>query len=145
MRTIASLTLGMLRKGALVGVWITAGFVFVLLLLVWDVDGWAPIPSIRGTIEARIDVKHSRYKELGYGLPVAWRPRYETLLRQRYGVEFEAVSGCIVWKSLEDYVASYNQVSMTAANLKYGRDIFKEVSDEAKNDWERQRESSLRK
>lgn len=133
------------RKSLRVGVWIPAGIALVLLLLAWDVNRWVPIPRIRGNIEARLDVKHGRYQELGYGLPVPWRPRYETLLRQRYGVEFEALAGCVVSKSLVDYVAAYNEVSMDAADRKFGHDIFKEVSDEAEKEWERQHESSLKR
>lgn len=123
------------------GLWVAAGIATIFLLLVWcDVYGWSPIPEIRGRIKARIDVAHGRYRELGYGLPVPWLPAYESLLRKRYGVEFEAVSGCIVWKSLENYVAAYNGVSETAANRKFGHDIFKEVSEEARKTWELDRQ-----
>lgn len=82
---------------------------------------------------------------LGTDCPLVGVQVNEALLRQRYGVEFKAVSGCIVWKSLEDYVAAYNGVSENAANRKFGHDIFKEVSEEARNDWEREHESSLKR
>jgi len=52
---------------------------------------------------------------------------YSNLLHQRYGVEFQAVAGCIVSKALVDYVTAYNEVSMAAVNNKFGRNIFKEI------------------
>lgn len=127
------------------GLLIIAGPATLLLLLAWDAVGWVPFPGIQGNIEARIDIAHGRFRELGYGLPYRWTPVYKTLLRDRYGVEFNAVAGCIVSKSLEDYVAAYNKVSLSAANLKFGHDIFREVSEEARKDWEREHEPSLKR
>lgn len=114
----------------------------VALLLVWDVYGWAPIPKICGTIAARIDLRHGRYKQLGYGLPVRWRSVYEESLRKQYGVDFEAVAGCTISPSQKAYVDGYNRVSERAVNNKYGHDVFKGVSDQAMNDWKRDHHSS---
>jgi hypothetical protein len=128
----------LLRRIVRLGFRCIAGILAVVFLLVWDVCGWAPIPTIRGTISARIDVKHGRYKQLGYGLPVPWRAGYEILLRKRYGVEAEVIAGCVVTRYLKDYVAAYNEVSEGAANIRYEHDVFKEVSDEAMSDWKRE-------
>jgi hypothetical protein len=134
----------MLKRILRIGLWGIAGVLALALLNVWGVYGWAPIPQIRGGIAARIDVKHGHFKELGYGLPVPWRPAYERLLRKRYGIEFETVAGCLVSPYLEKYVVAYNEVSEGAVNRKFGHDVFKELLDEASSDWKRAHHSTLK-
>jgi hypothetical protein len=107
----------------------------VILLFMWDSSGWWPIPSIRGQHDARVDVAHGNYKVLTYGIADPSRSEYSTQLRQRYSVELHAVAGCTVSKSLVDYVAAYNEVSIAAVKNKFGRDIFKETYDEAVKNW----------
>jgi hypothetical protein len=109
--------------------------VMVVLLLVWDTSGWWPLPSAFGKHDARVDVAHGNYKVLTYGLADPSRSEYSTQLRQRYGVELHAVAGCIVSKSVVDYVAAYNEVSITAVKNKFGRDIFKETYNEVNKNW----------
>lgn len=118
---------------------VSVGVVAVLavLLLVWGGSGWWPVPTVSGRIEARMDVAHGKYLVLGYGLPDRSRTGYATLLRQRYGVELRAVAGCIVSKSLQDYVDAYDGISIDAANRRFGHDIFKETRDEAEKEWKR--------
>jgi hypothetical protein len=72
---------------------------------------------------------------LGYGLPLRSQPEYARLLRDRYRIEFRAVAGCVVSRTLVDYVEGYDGVSMTAANRKFGRDVFKETMAEANQSW----------
>lgn len=107
----------------------------LVLLLGWDVCGYAPIPSIRGRLDAERDVSKGRYRVLGYGLPAPWRANYQSLLLKKYGVQFHAVAGCIVSKAQVDYVAAYDQVSENAAKRRFGRDIFEEASNEASQEW----------
>jgi hypothetical protein len=106
-----------------------------ILLLAWDFSGWWPIPSIRGQHAAHIDISHGYYKELGYGLPFLGSDEYARLLQERYGIELHYVDFCTVPKSLRDYSDAYNQVSMAAAESKFGRGIFKETYDEAVKNW----------
>jgi len=58
------------------------------------------------------------------------------LLRQRYGIEYRAVAGCIVSRSLVDYVDGYDSVSAAAAKRRFGRDVFRECSADASMHWE---------
>jgi len=64
-----------------------------LLIFTWL---WGLSASIRGNLAARIDIHRGRYQVLGYGLPSPSRPEYARCLRDRYGIEFRAVAGCIV-------------------------------------------------
>ena len=75
-------------------------------------------------IDAHIDLARGQYKLFGYGLPSPWRASYVAALRQRYGVEFHAVAGCIVSKAQQDYVAAYDDLSTEAVNRKFGHDVF---------------------
>jgi len=100
--------------------------------------GWWFSASLRGRIAAHIDVARGHYKILGYGLPVVWQPAYARILKERYGIEYEGVAGCIVSDSLVSYVEGYDAVSTHAANRKFGSDIFRKASDEAKLEWESQ-------
>jgi len=96
---------------------------------------WDAAEEINGRITAHYDIQHGRYRVLGYGLPMPSRAEYVRLLRERYGVEYQAVAGCIVSTSLMSYVARYNSVSIPAANQKFGHDIFEATYQEAKANW----------
>ena len=105
---------------------------FLLLSALWSASA-----SLRGYLVAEFDIARGHYELLGYGLPVEWLPDYVRLLRERYGVRYRAVTGCIVSGSLISYVDAYNRVSTAAANRKFGRDVFKECADEARTTWAR--------
>jgi hypothetical protein len=102
----------------------------VVLLMAWDSSGWRPLSSALGKHNAHRDVASGRYKILTYGIANPEGSPYANLLRERYGVELHAMAGCIVSKSLVDYVAAYNEVSTTAVRGKFGRDVFRETHDE---------------
>jgi len=104
----------------------------VLLSVLWPASA-----SVRGRLAADIDVARGKYEVQGYGLPAPWVSEYARLLRERYGVQFRAVAGCTVTKSLVSYVDAYDRVSSTAAKRKFGRDIFRESADEARTTRER--------
>jgi hypothetical protein len=105
------------------------------LLLVWDDDGWRPIPSVRGRIDAKNDLAHGRFKDLGYGLPFGGADEYARLLKERYGIDFHYVDFCTVSKPTRDYADAYDEVSIAAAKRKFGRDVFKDAYDQAVKDW----------
>lgn len=97
---------------------------------------WSVTASARGELVARYDISRGHYEVQGYGLPVPWRPQYARLLQERYGVKFRTVALCIVSTALVAYVDSYNRVSTAAVNRKFGHDVFKECSDEARQKWD---------
>jgi hypothetical protein len=117
---------------------LTASIAAVGGFILWQAF-WSCTASGRGEIVARYDISHGHYEVLGYGLPVAWRPEYARLLQERYGVKFRPVAGCIVSTDLVAYVASYNKLSAESVNRKFGHDIFKECSDEARKKWQETR------
>ena len=88
--------------------------------------------SARGELVARYDVSHGHYEVQGYGRPAPWRSVYVRLLHERYGVKFRTVAGCIVSTALVNYVNGYNRASTAAINQRFGHDVFKEYSEEAR-------------
>lgn len=90
---------------------------------------------MRGALVAHYDISRGHYQILGYGLPAPTRREYVRILKTRYGVEYHAVAGCIVSQQLVDYVDAYDEVSMSAAQRKFGLDIFKKASTEAETSW----------
>jgi hypothetical protein len=113
-----------------------AALIALGVLVVGGGWGWEFSASLRGRAAAHFDVARGRYQILGYGLPAAWQPEYAWLLRQRYGIEYRAVAGCIVSRSLVDYVDGYDSVSAAAAKRRFGRDVFRECSADASMHWE---------
>ena len=102
--------------------------VLVLVCLIGVLIGWDLSAKIRGQMVAHLDVARGHYEILVLGLPMAWRPEYGRLLRERYGIEMRVVAGCVVSESLLAYTSGYNAVSERAVNLKFRRDVFKETA-----------------
>jgi hypothetical protein len=100
--------------------------------------------SARGELVARYDISRGHYEVQGYGLPMPWRPEYARLLQERYGIKLRTVAPCIVSTALVAYVDSYNRVSAEAVNRKFGHDVFKECSEEARDSWEQAHKSANR-
>jgi hypothetical protein len=114
-------------------------FLAVAAIVLVPIFWWASA-GLRGNLRARYDVAHGRYVIHLYGLPAATFPEYQTLLRLRYGVEVKPM-GCIL--PFTSYDDSYDHVVIAAANRKFGRDVFKEVADQANKDWEDKHKAEL--
>lgn len=69
---------------------------------------------------------------------------YGQILKDRYGVEYEAVAGCIVSESLIAYVEAYDDVSGAAVKRKFGQDVFKKSWDEATRIWQEKHRAELK-
>lgn len=120
---------------------LTAVIAVVGGLILWSAI-WSVTASARGELVARYDISRGHYEVQGYGLPVPWRPDYARLLHERYGVTFRTVALCIASTTLVAYVDSYNKVSTEAVNRKFGHDVFKECSEEARKKWQETRRSA---
>lgn len=103
---------------------------FLVLYGLWPVSA-----SIRGRLMAEIDIHRSHYEVLDYGLLAGWSPEYSRLLHERYGIKNRVVAGCTVSESQAAYIQSYNAIAITAANRKFGHDVFRECAEQAKKNW----------
>jgi len=97
--------------------------------------GWELSAQMRGQVVARLDLARGHYEVLSYGLPVVWHSEYTRTLREHYGIEERLVAGCVVTKALVAYADAYNEVIFTAANQKFGRDVFRESVTDAIKSW----------
>jgi hypothetical protein len=110
--------------------WSLAGAVALLVLLACLALGAWPVPSICGNLQARIDLARGRPKLLEAGLPSMGRPRFNRLLRQRYGVEASVIGGCTVSNFILAYVDVYDEVIESSLRKRYGRDVLREAFEE---------------
>jgi hypothetical protein len=101
------------------------------LLIVCSVVLWELATPLRGNLAARYDLARGKHRILNFGLPPLWLPEYARLLRERFGVELDAVAGCTVSQQLVSYGEAYDKVTAAAAIRKYGHDIFRECAEEA--------------
>ena len=108
---------------------LTVAISFALLPLAWW--GWDCSAYGRGHLVARYDVAQGHCQVLGYGLPPRGLPEFARLMKERYGIEYHAVAGCIVSRSQRAYVDGYDEASMSAAKRKFGRDVFRECWQDA--------------
>jgi len=109
-----------------------AAVVGLAAMLLAMVGAWSAAARVRGRMAARSDLRRGHCRILTYGLPPSWLPEYARLLKERYGVELHPVAGCIVSRTLASYVDSYDAVSAAAANRKFGHDVFKECTEDAR-------------
>jgi len=117
---------------------LAAGVVLMVLLGVYGL--WLASASTRGRLAARIDVRCGEYEVLGMGLPPAWVGEYAACLRERYGIKYRPVAGCIVSPSLESYVRAYDTVVSDAVARKFGKNVFLDCQRAAENNWEQRAE-----
>jgi hypothetical protein len=101
-------------------------------LLVALAEAWSIMAPTRGRRAAQFDVERGHYRILSYGLPPSWLPEYARLLKERYDVDLYPVAGCIVSKDLVSYVDAYDEISASAVNHKFGRNVFEESAEEAR-------------
>jgi uncharacterized protein (TIGR03067 family) len=109
-----------------------AGFAVVGLLLV---VGWYVSAYPRGMLMAHLDHALGHHEMKVYGLPEPWEEAYAELLRQRYGVKWNFVAGCVVPEELARYANGYNAVSRRLLIEKHGKDIFEECNAVAEQKW----------
>lgn len=114
----------------------TITITIVLLLVIWI---WDLTAAARGGLMARFDLARGRYAVLAYGLPLGGSDEYARLLKERYGIERRQIALCIVDKSTMAYADSYNQLSVAAAQRKFGQGIFEQTRQDAQRMWLHQR------
>lgn len=107
--------------------------VLLLAVIVWWLTAYP-----RGMVVAWFDHARGHYEIKVYGFPAPWSCEYARLLKLRYGIEVNAVAGCVVTEQLVHYVAGYNAVSQPRIETRFGKDVFAECADDARKAWERE-------
>lgn len=120
------------KSGKVLAIGVVLAYLIALFL------GVDPIASQRGRLAARLDLAFGHYEIRGYGLPVPYSNEYARLLQERYGIHYRQAALCIVSESLRDYVDAYDSIMAAAAERKFGKDIFRESFEEARQHWNAQ-------
>ena len=113
-----------------------------LILLAVMLEAWWLTAGARGTLLARFDLWRGHYAIHTYGLNLSGR-EFARMLRERYGIETHVDGFCLVSESEREFADSYNKLGTAAANQKFGHDVFKECSEEARREWEARRAQLL--
>jgi hypothetical protein len=112
---------------------IIKSIVVILILRI----GWWGTAYPRGMIVAWYDLALGDYKIKGAGYPAPEYWEYRKLLQERYGVQINAVAGCVVDEELDWYIDGYNSISSPRIKAHFGENIFEECSEEARVKWEK--------
>jgi hypothetical protein len=95
---------------------------------------WYLTPYHRGVLMGHIDHGRGHYELKLYGGPPPSPDlqekvtRYARLLEDRYGVELNPVTGCIVTWELVEYCNGYNATSRRLLIDRHGKDVFAECA-----------------
>jgi hypothetical protein len=93
---------------------------------------WYASAHPRGVLVAHLDHARGRYEVLSAGYPAPWSGEYSCLLEERYGVKINRVADCVVSPWLGWYINGYNPTSRRLLEERYGKDIFRECAEEAR-------------
>ena len=109
--------------------------IFALLAIIplwiaWDIVTCFCDPVVRGKTDAMYDYSRGIKSIQVYGLPGGCTYGYNQLLLEKYHV-LRINLGCTSTFEEALYQDSYNEKATELINKRYGKDIFKEISDEA--------------
>jgi hypothetical protein len=114
--------------------------VFVYLLIAAGVSAtvyWWGHDAREGARDAERDIAKGELRMKCYGLPARWSQQYHALMRERYGIEMETVGGCVVTENVASYTRAYNEVMEREIERRFGRHVFDDVAEDARELFEK--------
>jgi len=91
------------------------------------------LAEIKGRTDARKDLQAGNLRLETMGLPPApWEGAYERLLKERYGIRYSWVAGCVVSEGIIGHAKGYNEIMEAEIARKFGDDVLKKTADEAR-------------
>jgi hypothetical protein len=85
-----------------------------------------------GRAQAESDIAVGKLCVKTYGLPAPWSQKYEALVKEKYGVEFDTVAGCVVSDELVERTAGYNEPMLREIRRQFGPDALEKLTEEAR-------------
>jgi hypothetical protein len=82
-----------------------------------------------GHAQAERDLAAGKLCVRTYGLPAPWFEKYKALAREKYGVEIDAVAGCVVDDGLRERANGYNEAMLQEIRRRFGRDALKSLAE----------------
>ncbi|MDR0533444.1 MAG: hypothetical protein LBH01_05765 [Verrucomicrobiales bacterium] len=87
---------------------------------------------LQGVSGAKKDFADGIYKEESYGMGSEWSTERSKYLQEKYQVVCKGVAGCVVTPKILGHAQGYNATMQKLLREKYGKDIFKEADDFAR-------------
>ncbi len=105
----------------------------VLALCSCSSIGGSWLGKIQGRADARKDLQAGKLRMETMGPPPApWEGTYERLLKERHGIEYAWVAGCIVSERVVSHATSYNEIMEAEIDRRFGKGVLDKTADEAK-------------
>ena len=99
-------------------------FAIALAFLLSACAAISSIAAQRGRADARADLRAGKLAIETFGKPANYRPTYQRLLRERYGVQLRVVAGCAVDDSILGHTRGYNAIMRPEITRRFGTDVF---------------------
>ncbi|OYW35423.1 MAG: hypothetical protein B7Z42_14700, partial [Brevundimonas sp. 12-68-7] len=88
------------------------------------------LAEIKGRADARKDLRAGKLRLETMGLlPAPWERTNEDLLKERYGIQYSRVAGCVVSDELIGHAKGYNQIMTAEIHRKFGDDVLHKTAD----------------
>lgn len=96
------------------------------------------VAAEQGRAEARRDLTNGVVIVKFAGLPSMEAGTYWRLLSERCGVSTQPIAGCRVTSGLDAYCGGYNEVSVAWVKQKFGTNIFNEIWEDARKEYQKE-------
>lgn len=102
-------------------------------------------PKARWRAEGRAEAERNLAAgKLGlktYGLPAPWSWKYRDIAREKLGVEFNAVAGCVVDDELVERAAGYNEPMQREIDRRHGPGALQKLAEVARAEYQKEQEA----
>jgi hypothetical protein len=90
----------------------------------------------QGIADATKDIQQGKVVIKTYGLLASWHPGWRELLKSKFEIEVDIVSGCVVSEELVDYVAGYNGVTKEHIKKRFGEKALENLALQARAEFQ---------
>jgi hypothetical protein len=94
-----------------------------------------------GRKQAKSDIAAGKLCLKTYGLPPEWTWKYESMAKEKYGVEFDAVAGCVVNDELMERTDGYNELMLQEIKRRFGPNALEKLAEEARVKYQQEEEA----
>lgn len=89
--------------------------------------------EVNGRADAQKDLKAGKLILETMGPPPApWERTYEKLLKERYGITYSWVAGCIVNDRVMGHADGYNEIMAAEIERRFGKGVLEKTAEEAR-------------
>jgi hypothetical protein len=97
-----------------------------------------------GRAEAVQDLATGKLRLKTYGLPAPWSWKCHEMARDKFGVEFDTVAGCVVDDELVERVTGYNEPMQREIDRRHGPGALEKLAEAARTEYQREQDAKSR-